>query len=159
MGKSFYKPCDTMIGATICRFIFGVILNLPHQPHMPGAVVSRLSLGRSQPQPAPKAAVFPAPFDATENTAWLLPQPSWEIENLSRSMVKNLLGCPRKLGPMVSKWVITYFYMGVYWGYNNPLILTFDPNFQRDIQVGDVRTEIPPRWMMVELWCIGSQVE
>ena len=24
---------------------------------------------------------------------------------------------------------------GVYWGYN-PLILTFDPNFQRDIQVG-----------------------
>ena len=25
--------------------------------------------------------------------------------------------------------------LGVYWGYNS-LILTFDPNFQRDIQVG-----------------------
>ena len=45
-----------------------------------------------------------------------------------------LLECPRKLGSMVSKWVITYLQKGVYWGYN-PLILTFDPNFQRDIQV------------------------
>ena len=31
-----------------------------------------------------------------------------------------LLGCPRKLGSMVSKWVIIN---GIYWGYN-PLILT-----------------------------------
>ena len=37
---------------------------------------------------------------------------------------------------MVSKWIIspTYKWL-VYWGYN-PLILTIDPNFQRDIQVG-----------------------
>ena len=37
---------------------------------------------------------------------------------------------------MVSKWVISYNLLinGVYWGYN-PLILTVDPNFQRDIQV------------------------
>ena len=33
---------------------------------------------------------------------------------------------------MASKWVITYLHMG-YWGYN-PLIRTFDPNLQRDIQ-------------------------
>ena len=30
----------------------------------------------------------------------------------------NVLGCPRKLGSMVSKWVITYSYNGVYLGYN-----------------------------------------
>ena len=28
---------------------------------------------------------------------------------------------------------------GIYWGYN-PLILTFDPNFQRDILVGIIST-------------------
>ena len=37
----------------------------------------------------------------------------------------------------VSKWLVNgLFHLlinGVYWGYN-PLILTFDPNFQRDIQ-------------------------
>ena len=44
----------------------------------------------------------------------------------------GLLGCPRKLGSMV----ITYNLLinGVHWAYN-PLILTIDPNFQRDIQV------------------------
>ena len=50
-----------------------------------------------------------------------------------------LLGCPRKLGSMVSKLVISPTYItykwGIPWGYN-PLILTMDPNFQRDIQVG-----------------------
>ena len=35
---------------------------------------------------------------------------------------------------MVSKWLVTLLINGVYWGYN-PLILTIDPNFQRDIQV------------------------
>ena len=44
---------------------------------------------------------------------------------------------------MVSKWLVNgLFHLlinGVYWGYN-PLILTFDPNFQRDIQV-DTRDE------------------
>ena len=30
-----------------------------------------------------------------------------------------------------------------YWGCN-PLILTFDPNFQRDIQVGHAKVETPP---------------
>ena len=39
----------------------------------------------------------------------------WNLQRL-----RFLLECPRKYG--------------VYWGYN-PLILTFDPNFQRDIQV------------------------
>ena len=34
---------------------------------------------------------------------------------------------------MVSKWVVITI-NGIHWGYN-PLILTFDPNFQRDIQV------------------------
>ena len=47
----------------------------------------------------------------------------------------RVLGCPRKLGSMVSKWVISPTYKwGIPWGYN-PLILTNDPNFQRDIQV------------------------
>ena len=37
---------------------------------------------------------------------------------------------------MVSKWVNSNLLLnGVYWGYN-PLILTFDPNFHRAIQVG-----------------------
>ena len=36
---------------------------------------------------------------------------------------------------MASKWVITSIYTIYDWGYN-PLILTIDPNFQRDIQVG-----------------------
>ena len=36
---------------------------------------------------------------------------------------------------MVSKWVISPTYKwGMNWGYN-PLILTIDPNFLRDIQV------------------------
>ena len=36
---------------------------------------------------------------------------------------------------MVSKWVISPTHKwGIPWGYN-PLILTIDPNFQRDIQV------------------------
>ena len=34
-------------------------------------------------------------------------------------------GCLRKLG---YKWFISYVYMGVYSGYNNPLILSIDPN-------------------------------
>ena len=45
---------------------------------------------------------------------------------------KLLLGYPRKLGSMVSKWVLTYLY-GVYWGYNpftNHLLTSWD------IQVG-----------------------
>ena len=42
----------------------------------------------------------------------------------------KLLGCPRKLGSMVSNWVISPTYKwGIPWGYN-PLILTFEPNFQ-----------------------------
>ena len=41
----------------------------------------------------------------------------------------------RKLGSMISKWVSSPPYKwGIPWGYN-PLILTIDPNFQRDIQV------------------------
>ena len=39
---------------------------------------------------------------------------------------------------MVSKWVISPTYKwGIPWGYN-PRILTIDPNFQQDIQVGGV---------------------
>ncbi len=40
----------------------------------------------------------------------------------------DLLGCPRKLGSMVSKLGKYLLIHGVYWGYN-PLILTLDPNF------------------------------
>ena len=48
---------------------------------------------------------------------------------------KQLLGCPRKLGSMVSKWVITLIINGVYWGYSpltNHLLTSWD------IQVGDL---------------------
>ena len=38
-----------------------------------------------------------------------------------------VLGCPRKLGSMVSKWVISPIYPILKVGYN-PLILTIDPN-------------------------------
>ena len=43
-----------------------------------------------------------------------------------------LLGCSRKLGSMVSKWVITYNLLitGVFLGGITPLLLTFDPNFR-----------------------------
>ena len=42
-----------------------------------------------------------------------------------------------KLGSMVRIGGLFHLLRnGVYWGYN-PLILTFDPNFQRDIQVFD----------------------
>ena len=41
-----------------------------------------------------------------------------------------------KLGSMVSKWVITQIHPPSIRRWNNPLILTIDPNFQRDIQVG-----------------------
>ena len=46
----------------------------------------------------------------------------------------TLLGCPRKLGSMVRKWVISPTYK---WGNLGVItqLLTFDPNFQRDIQV------------------------
>ena len=49
---------------------------------------------------------------------------------------KRLLGCPRKLGSMVSKWGINGYNLlvnGVYWGYNTltNLLLT-----SWDIQVG-----------------------
>ena len=47
----------------------------------------------------------------------------------------NMLGCPRKLGSMVGKWVISPTYKwGIPWGYN-PLILTIDPNLLWDIHV------------------------
>ena len=36
---------------------------------------------------------------------------------------------------MVSKWVISPTYKWGMLGWNHPLILTIDPNFQRDIQV------------------------
>ena len=37
---------------------------------------------------------------------------------------------------MVSQWVITYLELGyIRLIHSNPLILSFDPNFQRDIQV------------------------
>ena len=39
------------------------------------------------------------------------------------------LGCLRKLGSMVSKWVISPTYQWVFLGVYNPLILTIDPNF------------------------------
>ena len=39
-----------------------------------------------------------------------------------------MLGCPRKLGSMVSKLGYNLNINGIYSGYN-PLILTFDPNF------------------------------
>ena len=46
-----------------------------------------------------------------------------------------ILGCSRKLGSMVSTWLISPTYKwGIPWGYN-PLILTFYQHFQRDIQV------------------------
>ena len=45
----------------------------------------------------------------------------------------GFVGCSRKLGLMVSNWVISpdllVLKWGIHWGYN-PLILTFDPNFQ-----------------------------
>ena len=44
----------------------------------------------------------------------------------------------RKLGSMVSKWDISPTYKWGILGWNNPLILTIDPNFQRDIQVRDL---------------------
>ena len=37
---------------------------------------------------------------------------------------------------MVSKWMITPIYLIYKYRRNNPLILTIDPNFQRDIQAG-----------------------
>ena len=47
---------------------------------------------------------------------------------------------------MVSKWVITYILTNVvYWGYN-PLILTIDPNFQRDLQASVPQKTISARW-------------
>ncbi len=48
---------------------------------------------------------------------------------------EDTLGCPRKLGSMVSKWVITPIHPIYMWGYITHL-LTIDPNFQRDIQAG-----------------------
>ena len=57
--------------------------------------------------------------------------------------LSSLLGCPRKLGSMVRIKVISPTYKwGITWGYN-PLILTINPNFQRDIQV------MTSRWLKV----------
>ena len=45
---------------------------------------------------------------------------------------------------MVNKWVsYNLLINGIYWGYN-PLILTIDPNFQRDIQVMFVVASLIP---------------
>ena len=50
----------------------------------------------------------------------------------------SMLGCPRNLGSMVRiNGLFHLLINGVYWGYNL-LILTIDPNFQRDIQVGNL---------------------
>ena len=46
----------------------------------------------------------------------------------SRRLPEKVLGCPRNLGSMVSKWNITYFKNVVYWGEITHL-LTIDPNF------------------------------
>ena len=43
-----------------------------------------------------------------------------------------ILECSKKLGSMVSRWVLTYLWMGFIGGTTHAL--TFDPNFQRDIQ-------------------------
>ena len=47
----------------------------------------------------------------------------------------GVLGCPRKLGSKVSKWVGSPTYSRGILGWNNPLILTFDPITSWDIQV------------------------
>ena len=51
---------------------------------------------------------------------------------------KGRMGCSTWMSQEVGKWLGSMGYNllvnGVYWGYNL-LILTFDPNFQRDIQV------------------------
>ena len=44
-----------------------------------------------------------------------------------------ILGCPRKLGSMVSKWVISPTYKMRFVGLYPTDVLTFDPNVQRDI--------------------------
>ena len=44
------------------------------------------------------------------------PQNGWFLSS-SHFKVEDVLGCPRKLGSLVSKWVITYI-NGMYEGYN-----------------------------------------
>ena len=58
-----------------------------------------------------------------------------------------ILGCSRKLGSMVSRWLISPTYKwGIPWGYN-PLILTFYQHFQRDIQLNHLQpTVVPLLW-------------
>ena len=49
--------------------------------------------------------------------------------------LKHPLGCPRKLGSKVRKWLITSVYPICKYSIGcKPLILTIDPNFQGDIQ-------------------------
>ena len=59
-------------------------------------------------------------------------------EDVSKLRLVGLhLGCSRKLGSLVngSMGYFTYTYKwGMSWDYNNPLILSIDPNFQHDIQ-------------------------
>ena len=66
-----------------------------------------------------------------------MPRRHTTIADVGKNIVHQLiLGCPRKLGSMVSKWVISPTETnGVFLEVINPLILTFDPNFQHDIQV------------------------
>ena len=70
-------------------------------------------------------------------TATMISQMALADQKNSKAPIRlsrELLGCPRKLGSMVSKWVVTYNkWNGVYWGYNplTKLLLT-----SWDIQVG-----------------------
>ena len=71
------------------------------------------------------------------------------------------LGCPRKLGSMASKWVISPTYWCGILGWNNSLILTIDPNFlaHPSSQPTPPPNEVVPPYQWVSLqvqscpWC------
>ena len=55
------------------------------------------------------------------------------LENITTNEKPTWM-CQEVDGSMVSKWIIIIYNLlinGIYWS-NNPLILTFDPTFQRD---------------------------
>ena len=76
---------------------------------------------------------------------------NWKVKN-STEFSMSLLGCPRKLGSMFSKWVISPTYKwGMTWGYipliHSPLILTSCPGHPsvatRQVRLWPTRWQLP----------------
>ena len=131
LGYFPYPPVGMVVYPTILHLLPGRVLYIP-------AGAPRISESSTVLSLCPYER-FPI---SERQSPWLGDTKSpWSSTVFSPHLWGGVKGAPTwmprwKLGSLVSKWVISYNLLinGVYWSYN-PLIPTFDPNFQPDILV------------------------